>query len=230
MRAARLFAAGLNGVAAGRIQIELYGSLGLTGRGHGTDRAVVRASTAWCAASARASASRSWAAQLHRSMNSATLLFRGDIVLPHHPNGMRFTAFDSEGAILRQEIYCSGGGGFIEREGQPPAAGSDAVRRPYPFSSAAEMLAQGDAASLPIWAMMLENEKVLRGEAEIRERVPRIWTVMQKSRSAGSPQTDYCRAVWTCGGAPLNCTANSWRRRTTIRCAPSTGSTCMPSR
>jgi L-serine dehydratase len=158
------------------------------------------------------------------------LLFRGDIVLPHHPNGMRFTAFDSEGAILRQEIYCSGGGGFIEREGQPPAAGSDAVRRPYPFSSAAEMLAQGDAAGLPIWAMMLENEKALRGEAEIRERVARIWTVMQKSRSAGSPQTDCCRAVWTCGGAPLNCTANSWRRRTTIRCAPSTGSTCMPSR
>ena len=118
-------------------------------------------------------------------MNSATLLFRGDIVLPHHPNGMRFTAFDSEGAILRQEIYYSVGGGFIEREGQPPAAGSDAVRRPYPFSSAAEMLAQGDAASLPIWAMMLENEKALRGEAAIRERVARIWTVMQECTLRG---------------------------------------------
>ena len=45
------------------------------------------------------------------------LLFRGDIVLPGHPNGVRFTAFDRAGAILRQEVYSSVGGGFIEREG-----------------------------------------------------------------------------------------------------------------
>jgi hypothetical protein len=57
-------------------------------------------------------------------------------VLPGHPNGMRFTAFDSAGAILRQEVYYSVGGGFIEREGLPRAAASDAVKLPYPFSSA----------------------------------------------------------------------------------------------
>ena len=78
------------------------------------------------------------------------LLFRGDIVLPGHPNGMRFTAFDPPGAILRQEVYYSVGGGFIEREGQPPGPRrAMRLKLPYPFSSAAEMLAQGDAAGLP---------------------------------------------------------------------------------
>jgi L-serine dehydratase len=81
------------------------------------------------------------------------LLFRGDIVLPGHPNGVRFTAFDRAGAILRQEVYSSVGGGFIEREGRLNAPGaaamSDSVKLRYPFEDAAEMLAQGEAAGLP---------------------------------------------------------------------------------
>src|SRR5580658_7780617 len=182
MRAARSFAAGLDGAALARIQIELYGSLGLTGRGHGTDRAVVlgllgeepdRVDPARIDGLVRGvRESRSIALMGGRAVpfdETRDLLFRGDIVLPGHPNGMRFTALDDSGAILRQEVYYSVGGGFIEREGQPPASASDTAKLPYPFSSAAEMLAQGDAAGLPIWAIMLENEKALRGESEIRE-------------------------------------------------------------
>ena len=116
---------------------------------------------------------------------SRDLLFRGDIVLPGHPNGMRFTALDAAGSILRQEVYYSVGGGFVEREGQPTAAAGDAVELPYPFASAAEMLSRGDSAGLPIWAMMLENEKVLRPESEIRERISRIWTVMRECTERG---------------------------------------------
>jgi len=198
MRAARTFAAGLDGMAAARIQVELYGSLGLTGRGHGTDRAVVLGLLGeepdqvdparidglvrGVRESQRIALMGGRAVQFDETRD---LLFRGDIVLPGHPNGMRFTAFDGAGAVLRQEVYYSVGGGFIEREGQGRAAAADAAKLPYPFSSAAEMLAQGDAAGLPIWAMMLENEKTLRGEAEIGERIARIWTVMQECTLRG---------------------------------------------
>jgi L-serine dehydratase len=202
MRAARAFAAALDGAAAGRIQIELYGSLGLTGRGHGTDRAIVlgllgeapdRVDPARIEGLVRGVRESKRLALMgcHEIPFDETrdLLFRGDIVLPGHPNGMRFTAFDGAGAILRREVYYSVGGGFIEREGQPRASVSDvagdAVKLPYPFSSAAEMLAQGRAADLPVWAMMLENEKALRSEAEIRERIARIWTAMQECTQRG---------------------------------------------
>jgi L-serine dehydratase len=198
MRAARAFAAGLEGAAAGRIQIELYGSLGLTGRGHGTDRAIVlgllgeepdRVDPARIEGLVRGVRDSKRLALMGghaiRFDETRDLLFRGDIVLPGHPNGMRFTAFDSAGAILRQEVYYSVGGGFIEREGQPRSGEGEAVKLPYPFSSAAEMLSQGRAAGLPIWAMMLENEKALRSEAEIRERIARIWTAMQECTQRG---------------------------------------------
>ena len=198
MRAARSFASGLAGAAAGRIQIELYGSLGHTGRGHGTDRAVILgllgeepdqvdpARIDILVSDGRESKHLALMGGPPVPFDEARdLLFRGDIVLPGHPNGMRFTAFDPAGAILRQEVYYSVGGGFIEREGQPPGAACDAVKLPYPFASAAEMLAQGEAAGLPIWAMMLENEKALRAEREIRERIARIWTVMQECTLRG---------------------------------------------
>ncbi len=87
--------------------------------------------------------------------------------------------------MLRQEVYYSVGGGFIEREGQPRPSGPAGGHFPYPFSSAAEMLAQGEAAGLPIWAMVLENEKVLREEAGIREGIARIWTAMQQCTERG---------------------------------------------
>jgi L-serine dehydratase len=198
MRAARSFAAGLDGAAAGRVQIELYGSLGLTGRGHGTDRAVIlgllgeepdRVDPTQIDGLVRGVRESKRIALMGGNTipfdETRDLLFRGDMVLPGHPNGMRFTAFDNAGAVIRQETYYSVGGGFIEREGQPPAAASDEVKPPYPFSSAAQMLAMGEAAGLPVWAMMLENEKTRRGEPEIRERMARIWTAMQECTQRG---------------------------------------------
>jgi L-serine dehydratase len=198
MRAARSFAAGLVRAAVNRIQIELYGSLGLTGRGHGTDRAVILGLLGEEPDQVDPARIDGILRRVRETKSIALMggpaipfdeardtLFRGDIVLPGHPNGMRFTAFDSAGATLRQEVYYSVGGGFIEREGQSRSAASDAVKRPYPFASAAEMLVQGQAAGLPVWAMMLENEKALRGEAEIRERIARIWVVMQECTRRG---------------------------------------------
>ncbi len=198
MRAGRLFAAGLDGGACARIQVELYGSLGLTGRGHGTDRAVILGLLGeepdqidpgridGLVAGVR---ERRRLALMGRDEipfdEARDLLFRGDLVLPGHPNGMRFTAFDGVGGVMRQEVYYSVGGGFVEREGAPRSAAGGAAPVPYPFASAAEMLEQGEAAGLPVWALMLENEKAVRSEAEIRERVARIWTVMQECTARG---------------------------------------------
>lgn len=192
MRAARSFAAGLSRVPVHRIQVELYGSLGHTGRGHATDRAVILGLLGEEPDQVDPAQIESLVANVRGSQSlrgipfdeARDLLFRGDIVLPAHPNGMRFTAFDAAGAIVRREVYYSVGGGFIEREGEP-RAGAAAADFPYPFASAAEMLAQGDAAGLPVWAMVLENEKVLRPEAEIRARIARIWTVMQECTQRG---------------------------------------------
>ena len=198
MRAARAFAESCAGRPLARIQIELYGSLGLTGGGHGTDRAVILgllgeepdrvdpSRIADLVGGVRENKSLVLMGTCTVPFDEATdLLFRGDIVLPAHPNGMRFMAFDAGGAILRQETYYSIGGGFIEREGQPAAARQDTVRLPYPFSIAAEMLAQGQKSGLPVWALMLENEKARRSEAEIRERIARIWTAMQECTLRG---------------------------------------------
>jgi L-serine dehydratase len=198
MRAARSFALSLEGAAIGRIQIELYGSLGLTGRGHGTDRAVVLGLLGeepdlvdpgridGLVRGVRKSRSLAVLGRRTIPFDEATdLLFRGDIVLPGHPNSMRFIAFDNSGAAVRREVYYSVGGGFVEREGQPRADQAAAQQRPYPFSSAAEMLQQGDASGMPVWAMMLENEKSLRGEAEIRERIAHIWDAMQQCTGRG---------------------------------------------
>ncbi len=198
MRAARSFAAALAGAAIGRIQIELYGSLGLTGRGHGTDRAVLLgllgeepdlvdpANIDGLVRQVRDSGSLAvLGRQTIQFDEAADLLFRGDIVLPGHPNSMRFTAFDRSGTALRQEVYYSVGGGFVEREGHPRANETAEQRRPYPFSSAAEMLRQGEASGMSVWAMMLENEKSLSTEPQIRERVARIWDVMQQCTRRG---------------------------------------------
>lgn len=159
MHAARSFAAELERAQVARVQVELYGSLGLTGQ---------------------------------RSRNGSRgdpgprdLLFRGDIVLPGHPNGMRFSAFDAAGATVRQQVYYSVGDGFVEREGQKCAPAGETRQFPYPFSSAAEMLEQGAAAGLPVWAMVLENEKVLRSEPEIRARIVSFGVRCRRAPSAG---------------------------------------------
>jgi L-serine dehydratase len=92
---------------------------------------------------------------------------------------MRFTAFDESGAKLNEEIYYSVGGGFIVREGDPVQDGSSRAPVRYAFQSAADLLELGQEHALPIWAIMLENEKCWHTEDEIRAYVRRIWDVMQ---------------------------------------------------
>jgi L-serine dehydratase len=152
------------------VTVELFGSLALTGKGHGTDRAVLlglageRPETV--------DPDRPGSAPM-----AVELVFHRDRSLPEHPNGLRFTA----GTVSRS--YFSVGGGFVvgaDEIGQPVAVGAAG---PYPFRSAEQLLAM--AAGQTIAAVVLDNECAVRPEVELRQALDRIWQAMQDCIARG---------------------------------------------
>ncbi len=202
MRAARQFAVDLHGTGllqqTARLQSELYGSLALTGIGHGTDRAILLGLSGQTPEEVEPAEVESLMESI-RSSNSLRLLadreiefsegrdliFHRDLILPGHPNGMRFSAFDHAGHLLLAEVFYSVGGGFIVKEGEARADRTGSLEVPHPFSSGAELLEQAESKHLPIWMIIFENESALRGEAEVRSRMFRIWAVMNDSIERG---------------------------------------------
>jgi L-serine dehydratase len=202
MRAARRFALGLesDGLLAQvtRVRVELFGSLGATGHGHGSDRAVVLGllgespeTVEIATATARAAAARA-AGRVALLGKQQVALADDDLVLhrreslPFHPNGMRFFAYAGD-QLLRERTYYSVGGGFVVDEA---AAGADRVKvddtvLPYPFRTGAELLARCAESGLPVSGVMLANEQAWRTEAEVRAGLLRIWDVMQECVAAG---------------------------------------------
>jgi len=201
MRAAREFAAELDRegklAQVHRITTDLYGSLALTGKGHGTDRAIM---LGLLGEKPDEVDPGSIEAKLDQVRNSTQLVLMGkqsisfdepsDMrfltkeILPGHSNGMRFTAFDQAGTVVETRIYYSIGGGFIQREGQTELTESKA-RVPYPFRSAADLLRIGEDADLAIWEIALTNEKAWRPELEIRGYIDRVWHTMQACLNRG---------------------------------------------
>ena len=158
MRAARTFAQGL--LDSGeldrvvRVRAELYGSLGATGRGHGTDRAVIlglmgeRPETVDPATVGDRVAAAREAGTVHILGKHAVALTRDDLVfnrrvtLPFHPNGMRFTAIDAADDVVSERTFYSVGGGFVVDES---ATGADRIKaddtpQTYPFTTGEELL------------------------------------------------------------------------------------------
>jgi L-serine dehydratase len=195
MRAAAAFAAGLRegGVLGetARVQANLYGSLALTGHGHGTDRAVLLGLSGELPDQiapesiepklAVIRSAKSLALDGSRPIlfeETTDLLFHKDKTLPFHSNGMRYRALDATGAVISEQVYYSIGGGFIQREGQAVGANAKAAVK-YPFTSAAELLETAAEHGMAVWQIALENEKAWHTEAEIRAYVERIWKVMQ---------------------------------------------------
>jgi len=202
MRASQDFASALYDknllTQVSQIKAELYGSLALTGKGHGTDIAVLnglegqlpesidpdqalpRAQQIIDTQTLKLAAQKTIQFQVTRD-----LLFRGKEMLPKHSNGMRFSAFDSQGQLLFQEIYYSIGGGFIikEHELQKPSSETSAI--PYPFATAAELLSHCKAHNLTIKDLMLANESVFRPEAEVRQRLLDIDAIMAECIAKG---------------------------------------------
>ncbi len=193
MRAARAFAVALDERGdldrAALVRTELYGSLALTGEGHGTDTAVLLGLSGevpdQVAPDAAARIRHQPEVQiLGRQTVAAPIVFHRDLVLPGHPNAMRFTAADEAGKPLFSQVYYSIGGGFIQLEGAPRAHVDRAPVR-YPFTSAAELVEIAESHDWPIWKVVLENEKAWRSEAEVYAGVQRIWSVMRDSIERG---------------------------------------------
>jgi L-serine dehydratase len=207
MRAARAFALALHreGVLerTAQVRAQLYGSLALTGRGHGTDRAVMLglrgeepstldpATVENRLAEMRTGASLLLLGRHPVPFREAEhLLFHRDQMTPpgartQHPNGLRFSAFDPAGGLLLEQTWFSVGGGFIVEDG------ADADRTPmmparplpYPFRSAATLLEITRTHGLTIPQVMLANECALREgeecEAQVRADILHFWGVMQ---------------------------------------------------
>lgn len=210
MRAACRFARGLesSGVLkrVARVEVELYGSLALTGRGHATDRAVLLGLSGCEPATVDPAAMESTVEAIRSGnrmelaahhtiefVEERDLLWRGDQMTPPgaqgtHPNGMRLRARDESGALLDERTYFSVGGGFITEDGQSAASGQDAqaASLPFPFSSATQLLEVAAANELTIAQLMLENECAIArlqcGEEPVewvRDGVDRIWQTMR---------------------------------------------------
>jgi L-serine dehydratase len=203
MVAARRFATGLEqqGLlpSAASVKVELFGSLGFTGKGHGSDGAVMLGLEGEPPDQVDLDAAP---ARLEAMANTGTLHLLGrkrvdfrpaDAIvfhrrekLPRHSNGLRFTAFDAAGAPLTEAIYYSVGGGFVVDELGQPLSGTTAPRPvPWPFATGAELLAHCNATGLSLSTLVLQNERVARPEAEVRAGLLAVWQVMQACVTRG---------------------------------------------
>ncbi len=196
MRAARTFALGLEPDLdrVTRVRVELFGSLGATGHGHGSDRAVIlglsgeqpetvdTASIRERSDTVRASGIVRLLGRHDAALSDEDLVLHRRQSLPFHPNGMRFYAFDGDGDLVSERTFYSVGGGFVVDEA---AAGADRIKADdtplrYPFTSGDQLLAACAESGLPISGVMLANELSWRSEAEIRAGLLEIWAVMQQ--------------------------------------------------
>jgi L-serine dehydratase len=202
MRSSRAFVSNLEREGklgrVSRVLTELYGSLALTGKGHGTDRAILLGLIGEVPDKVDPSTVES-SIQLIRETESINLLGRRRVpfaestdllfhrkeTMPGHSNTMRFTAFAEDGSVVDTQIYYSVGGGFIHREGDAENAGGQRPPVPYSFRSADDLLRIGEETGLPIWQIALANEKAWRPEAEIREYLSLVWHTMENCVSRG---------------------------------------------
>lgn len=205
MRAARAFCLELEekGVFENTSQVitQLYGSLALTGKGHGTDKAVLLGLAGEkpdeidpdvidrmlqkIADEEAIELLGKHRIAFDRDMH---LLFLKSEMLERHSNGMRFTALDEHSNTLHAQEYYSVGGGFIVRGDDAAGDGSTQsdVEVPFDFSSSEQLLAFCRENKLKIHELVLENEKAWRNETEIREKLLEIWHVMQECVERGT--------------------------------------------
>jgi len=208
MRAARLFVARLThaGLLArtARVKADLYGSLGATGKGHGSDKAVLLGLAGHEPDSVDIDRVP---AELEAMRGSKSLLLAGsqriafdesaDLVmhrreaLPFHANGMRLTAFDAGGTEIDSRVYYSVGGGFVVSD-EVAADGSrqktiapDTTVLPYPFHSGDDLLKLTQQHGIGIAELMRRNERHWRSDDEVHAGLMRIWKVMQECVARG---------------------------------------------
>ncbi|RMH88623.1 L-serine ammonia-lyase [Lysobacter pythonis] len=183
-----------------RLRAEVFGSLALTGRGHGTDKAVLMGLEGHrpnridpdiipeALERIRSTRKIRLDGEHEIGFNEKTdLIMNKRQKLPFHTNGMRFIAYDGEGNELASRDYYSVGGGFVvnEDEAAEDRIVADTTEVAHPFSSGDELLARTRDTGLGIAQLMLENERAWRGDEEIVEGLRELWVAMQDCVARG---------------------------------------------
>ncbi|MDZ4350841.1 MAG: L-serine ammonia-lyase [Xanthomonadaceae bacterium] len=183
-----------------RVRVELFGSLALTGRGHGTDKAMLMGLEGHepdriDPDSIPETLQRIRSAGRLRLLGSheidfdekADLVFNKRQKLPYHSNGMRFSAFDSAGNTLATRDYYSVGGGFVVNtdEAAEDRIVADTTALPHPFASGKELLHRCADGFLTIPELMRANERVWRDDAAIDAGLRQLWQAMQDCVARG---------------------------------------------
>ncbi|MGX9788755.1 L-serine ammonia-lyase [Mycobacterium sp. MMS18-G62] len=204
MRAARRFARHLadDGLLphVSRVRIELYGSLGATGAGHGTPGAVMLGLEGYepetvdpAAARTRVEAIQTDRKLLLCGVHTVDFNPSDDIVMSlqameFHSNGMVFVAY-ADGQVLSRRVYYSVGGGFVVDDDEARSGKRDELAVPYPFSTAAELVALATEHGCSIAELMARNEAALGREPDLRRGLLRIWSAMRECVDAGLAAT-----------------------------------------
>lgn len=183
-----------------RVRAEVFGSLALTGRGHGTDKAVLMGLEGHLPNQIDPdiipdALERIRASKRIRLFDRHEIGFdeKHDLImnkrqkLPFHTNGMRFTAFDADGNVIATRDYYSVGGGFVvnQDEAAEDRIVADTTQLPYPFHSGDELLARCRETGLGIAELMYANEQVWRRPEEIDAGLDEIWNAMQACVARG---------------------------------------------
>lgn len=205
MRAANSFIAELKTAGlieqTAAVRCELYGSLGATGRGHGSDKAVLLGLMGETPETTDTQLVNERVREIRESKKITLeggfecefdekkhLVLHRRKSLPYHANGMRFCALDAEGNTQHEAVFYSVGGGFVVDEraakGEDPLIANETQVK-YPFTTAAALLEQCNEHGMSISSIMLANEKAWRSEEEIRADLLKIWAVMQQCVSNG---------------------------------------------
>ncbi|GAA5107172.1 L-serine ammonia-lyase [Haloechinothrix salitolerans] len=183
------------------VRVELFGSLGATGHGHGSVKAVVLGLAGYApdevdpvaaqplvdGVAETGSLELAGGTRIPFSVTDDVKLHRRKR-LEFHSNGMMFHAFDRTGTVLSVRTYYSVGGGFVL--GEDEAGGKQLVEDrtpvPFPFSTAEELLAHTERTGRSISSLMMANETVRRSEEEVRDGLLHIWSVMAECVERGT--------------------------------------------
>ncbi|EOD55923.1 L-serine ammonia-lyase [Aeromonas molluscorum] len=189
-----------------RVETECYGSLGQTGKGHGTGKAIILGLAGFEPDSVDIEGIPAFLTEVEQSQTlklageqssafprNGAIIFNRRKTLPAHSNGMTLRAYEGQALLLAQTYY-SIGGGFIIEESHFANARADAVAFeashpiPYPFESGAQLLAHCQESGLSVSGLMLANEKVFRSEQEIVAGLRKIWQAMKGCVTRGCQQ------------------------------------------
>ena len=209
-----------------RVVVECYGSLGQTGKGHGTGKAIILGLAGFEPESVDIEAIPAFLAQVEQTQTLClggeqpsefprigAILFNRRKTLPAHSNGMTLRAYEGDTLVFEQTYYSIGGGFIVDEESFGKADSGDMTVN-YPFKSAAELLAHCGQTGLSISALMLENEKCFNTPEEIYKKLGKIWTTMREGIERG------CRTEGVLAG-PLRVEISSRRLTMPARFWPS---------